>query len=159
MPTRLVVLALLPGCAVLSGAVVPTGAAPGADAGVELHALAAVPLERAGGGAPSVAGITYRQLGDARTTAVSAGWLVAAPAGRATLFARLTVDLLARERTPATTLTHALSPTVELGVAPLGRGACASVAAGWDVRIGEPDRALLGAYFGWCGLLRDGDLR
>jgi hypothetical protein len=74
--------------------------------------------------------------------------------GDATVFGRLMIDLIAREHLAGEDHTRTLSPMFELGVMPFGRGACLSAAAAWDVRIDEPDQAIIGAFFGWCSLVK-----
>lgn len=142
--------ALASGCAVMSGVT----AAPDGQAlhGVEFHALTTAPMEAMGEGGPNVASLSYRQIGDERKTSFALGWMHVVDVGHAAVFGRLMVELLGREQLADGDHTRTLSPTFEIGIAPFGHGACLSVAGTWDVRIPDPDRGMVGAFFGWCGL-------
>jgi hypothetical protein len=137
-------------CAVMSGAVMmPNSTQPN---GIEFHAMGNVPLDEVGLGGPNVASFSHRQNGADRKTSFALGWMGTLHLDKAMVFGRLMVELLGREELAGEAHTRTLSPTIEFGFVPLGRGVCVSGSASLDVRIGEPDQAVFGVYLGWCAL-------
>jgi hypothetical protein len=104
---------------------------------------------------PNAYGFTMRQLGEGVTTSIQSGWMVALPAGAATLFGKVMFDLVSIKKVGegdvADTTLSAFSPTVDVGIAPFGRGICTSISATWDVHFNQPDRAIIGVSAGLCG--------
>ncbi|MBA2544242.1 MAG: hypothetical protein H0V17_31650 [Deltaproteobacteria bacterium] len=133
--------------------IVPRMLTPGESdqiTGVELRGYVGAAVRDAA--IPNAYGFTVRQLGEGVTSSIQSGWMVALPAGRSTVFGKLMFDLLSWKRVgeDQTTLS-AFSPTLDIGIAPFGRGVCFSGSATWDVHFNQPDRAIVGASVGLCG--------
>jgi hypothetical protein len=135
---------------VMSGPVLAPG--QGTPAGVELRAFGAVPTDDPA--MPNAFGFALRQVGtDHVERAIQLGWGGALHAGDALVFGRLMFDAVAWQprMTGGGDELSALSPTIDLGVAPLGHGLCVSTSATWEVHYGAPDRLLVGGFVGLCG--------
>jgi hypothetical protein len=141
--------------------IVPRMTTPGETdhlTGVELRGYWGMAMK--GYAIPNAYGFTVRQLGEGVTSSIQTGWMVALGAGSSTVFGKLMFDMLSWKRVgeDQTTLS-AFSPTLDIGIAPFGRGICFSASATWDVHFNQPDRAIVGASVGLCGgpLKRKGD--
>jgi len=100
---------------------------------------------------PNAVAVAIRQLGDEPIrTAAQIGWGGAMNLGRPLIYARAMFDLLAVQGEGADRKLSALSPTLDVGIAPLGRGVCIGLTAGWDVRFHADDRAIFGVSIGLC---------
>jgi hypothetical protein len=120
------------------------------DTGVELRIYMGT-REPAFGAMPNVYGYTTRQIGDSKESAFAVGWQVAG-SGRSSAggFARITANLIEEDTIGDLKRLGAGGTTIEIGFAPSHAGPCASVSAGWDVRLDAPDRPILGAFLGLC---------
>ena len=127
--------------------------APGASDstnGVEFRAFMSGAFKDAA--IPNAYGVSIRQLGTGVQTSLQTGYMVALPAGSTMVFGRLMVDLLSSTRFDEDhTMLSGLSPTFDVGFAPFGHGICISASTTWDVRFNNPDRMIIGGYFGLCG--------
>lgn len=167
---RVVPVLLLSGCVggLTTGAVMPTGpSAPatlpagtaassytkgGEPTGVEVRLFGASngfdhnPLM------PNAYGVAWRQIGDEHmVTAGQVGWAGAMPLGSGFVFGRLMFDVINSQRSlDGDTKLNALSPTLDLGIAPIRNGLCFSLSATYDIHFNDPDRMLLGAFVGAC---------
>jgi len=132
---------------------VATMEVPGAadrTTGVELRGYMAGAIDDVA--IPNAYGFAVRQLGTGVQTSLQTGYLVALPAGRSTVFGRLMFDLLSWTRLDEDhTVLSGLSPTLDIGIAPLGHGICISASGTWDVHFNDPDRVIVGGYVGLCG--------
>lgn len=118
--------------------------------GIELRAYVAGDVHDLA--VPNAWGFAVRGFGEGSgvQTSAQAGWAYAWPVGRSTIFARLMFDLLSWTEVGEETTLSGLSPTADVGIAPFGHGVCISASSTWDVRLNDPDRALVGAFVGVC---------
>ena len=102
---------------------------------------------------PNTFGFAVRQIGDAHTeSALQVGWMAATHAGQALLFGRLMFDTIAwQKQMDGSTKLSALSPTLDLGVAPWRHGICFTAGATWDIHYDAPDQLIVGGFVGLCG--------
>lgn len=130
-----------------------TGGDPDQLTGVELRGFVGGSFDQPA--IPNAYGFTMRQLGEGVTTSLQSGWMVALPAGASTVFGKVMFDLLSIKKVGegdvGDTTLSAFSPTVDVGIAPFGRGICTSLSATWDVHFNQPDRAIIGVSAGLCG--------
>lgn len=151
-PWPCLLLAGLAGCVggITTGPVMAPG--QGTPTGVETRVFGAY---RAGDNVamPNALGLAVREVGTPNPEwASQLGWAGGVHVGRALVFGRVMFDVFARQkRADGSEELSALSPTVDLGVAPLGNGVCVSSSATWEVHYGAPDRLLVGAFVGLCG--------
>jgi hypothetical protein len=126
---------------------------PASDQPIGVEARAFFAAESIEVGFPNTYGSVVRQLGDEHMqTAIQTGWTLATHGGRSLVFGRVMFDLLSwQKRADGDFELSALSPTLDVGVAPLGKGICVSASATWDVHYNAPDRALAGLFVGLCG--------
>lgn len=123
----------------------------GTSPGVEARAFGAMATNDLA--TPNAFGVALRQVGTEHVErAVQLGWAGGVHAGGAFVFGRLMFDMIAwQPRMTGGDELSALSPTLDLGVAPLGHGLCVSTSATWEVHYGAPDRLLVGGFVGLCG--------
>lgn len=151
----IMILALIPACAtgrnsdrggpgigIATGVV--TAPDEGPTTGMEFHAYGGASMDNLG--VPNAYGIAARQLGDSWHYGLQVGWQgMAGP-----VFGRLMVDMLAWQQVNGERQLSGLSPTLDVGIMPTGQGVCLSGSATWDVRLNEPDRLIVGVFFGLC---------
>ncbi len=117
--------------------------------GVELRGYVATDLTQVA--IPNAGGFAVRQLGDGVQSSMQTGWMIAPRVGGGTLFGRLMFDVISSTKQGEDTTLSAFSPTVDVGVAPWGKGLCFSASATWDVQFNAPDRGIVGMFAGLCG--------
>jgi len=101
---------------------------------------------------PNAYSVVWRQIGDEHMqTAEQLGWAGALPVGSGFVFGRLMFDLINSQRTlDDDRKFSAFSPTVDIGISPVGSGLCFSLSATYDVHFNDPDRMLFGVFGGAC---------